>query len=49
MLPSHRSAHAKLWKVLAVLLPLILLAGAYVAPGTGEKEPIKLQKSGEAQ
>ena len=42
MLPSHRARHRANWLALAILLPLILLAGALVRPEAIEKAPQRL-------
>ena len=44
MLPPHRAAHKKVWLAFAILLPLILLAGALVRPAALEKSPQRLDQ-----
>ncbi len=42
MLPSHRAKHRLIWLALALLLPVILLTGAWVRPAALEKPPLRL-------
>ncbi|MCC2098009.1 MAG: hypothetical protein KDJ29_14015 [Hyphomicrobiales bacterium] len=45
MLPAHRKTHLRIWTVLALLVPLILLAAAIFKPVPLVREPVKLSKS----
>ncbi len=42
MLPSHRKAHMRLWTVLAIAVPLILIVAALVKPVPLAKDPVRI-------
>ncbi len=45
MRPAHRSAHRRIWLLLSVLLPAILLAGmALRRDGPEEAAPVRLEE-----
>jgi hypothetical protein len=48
MLPSHRNAHLRIWTILAILLPLVLLTAALLKPVALEKDPVRLDTPGAA-
>ena len=48
MLPTHRKAHFRVWTLLAIVLPLILIGAAVLKPVPLAKDAIKLDNTGAA-
>jgi len=49
MLRRHRSVHAKIWFVLALALPLVLLVLAALRPVAYERPAERVEPSGRSQ
>lgn len=48
MLPGHRKAHLRIWTLLAIVLPLLLVAAAILKPVPLEKDPVRIDQAGGA-
>lgn len=45
MLRAHRRSHGIVWKVLALVLPLVLLAAVVLRPVPLEREPQRIDQT----